>query len=75
MKIKDLPKPKTRVKLTLKSNPEFSLIGIIFSHYKVPPENYGVMDSWRVAFQSEGQPKSEMKSFSVRAIAKCEMIE
>lgn len=73
MKIKDLPSPKSKVTIYLKSGKRLS--GTIYSPYKMPPGEYNPEDSWRVAFLPEGEEESRMHSYSVRAIERCECKE
>jgi hypothetical protein len=76
MKIKDLPAPKTKVRLTFKENVKHpEVIGTIFSAYKMPPGHYRPADIWRVPFLIDGDPEDKMKLYSMRSIAKCEVIE
>ena len=77
MKLKDLPAPKengVHVKLQLKNEPAFLLLGTLFSPYKMGPGIYGVKDRWRVPFLPDGLEESEMRSFSIRSIKNCEVI-
>ena len=76
MKLKELPYPKTKVRLTFKENinrPD--VIGTIFSAYKMPQGHYRPADMWRVPFLIEGDAEDKMKLYSIRSIAKCEVIE